>query len=289
MSYKKNEWKNGDEITASKLNHMENGIAEASNESGTAGLTSVFGADIDKIENISRSLVLYIRDGYEHAPFDYGLIITHSYPDMAFFSGPKFEQLAISLNVGTKGKCYARTVAPLEDEAEGTYAPTSDDWHEVSYTKDEIDALLVREIDLTICSTVTTGTPTITSNSIEADDAIISVAASGKVEIEANVQHGASGSLTINGVRHSVTYGAPFTFSGTVEGPILVGVGFGKLTFDKFTTTGDYMLETRVTALEEKNGDVDAALDAIIELQESLINGTAVASTSEEPEGGAEE
>ena len=286
MSYVKNEWKDGDEITASKLNHMENGIHEAaeSSGSGTAGFTTILGSEIDDIKKLWLDIVLYARyDGYKHAPFDYGLIITHDYPDMAFFDGPTFEQLALSLDVETRGKCYARTVAPHGDsEADFTYTPTVDDWHEVSYTKDEIDVLfgnVTTDIDLTTCTTVTSGTADITAKAIKA------TAVSAEFEVNVAVNSNMA-ELIINGESYVVEPENPLTYSGNVTEPIYVYVGGVTLTFDKFVKGKP--LDERVEAVEQQVGNVDAALDEILAIQESLINGTAVAATSEEPEGGAE-
>lgn len=298
MSYVKNEWKDGDEITASKLNHMENGIHEAaeSSGSGTAGFTTILGSEIDDIKKFWLDIVLYARyDGYKHAPFDYGLIITHDYPDMAFFDGPTFEQLALSLDVETRGKCYARTVAPHGDsEADFTYTPTADDWREVSYTKDEIDVLfgnVTTDIDLTTCTTVTSGTADIAAKAITpaTDDlsqsANFEIDVSGYVEIEATVNIN-MGELIINGESYVAEPGAPLVYSGNITGPISGYVSLGTLTFDKFVKGKP--LDERVEAVEQQVGNVDAALDEILAIQESLINGTAEAATSEESEGGAE-
>lgn len=279
MSYKKHTWQNGEEITASKLNHMEEGIAESSNSSGTAGLTTLFGADIDNIEKIVLNRqAYYVRDGYEHAPFDYGLIITHSYPDMAFLGGPSYEQLGISLDVGTKGKCYSRTVEPSGTE-EGTYEPTSAHWSEASYTKDEIDAFfgnVTTDIDLTTCTTVTSGTADVAAKAITpaTDDlsqsANFEIDVSGYVEIEATVNIN-MGELIINGESYVAEPGAPLVYSGNITGPISGYVSLGTLTFEKFVKGKP--LDERVKAVEQQVGNFDAALDAAIALCDRYIGG----------------
>lgn len=275
MSYKKHTWQNGEEITASKLNHMEDGIAEASNSSGTAGLTTLFGADIDNIEKISlTSMAFYVRDGYDHAPFDYGLIIKRGYPDKAFFGGEPKEQLGISLDVGTKGKCYARTVA-IKDSLNEEYTPESDDWNEVSYTKDEIDELfgnITTDIDLTTCTTVTSGTANVTAKAITATSvsAECEVNVVGNVELTATVDTNMA-ELIINGESYVVEPGAPLTYSGNVTEPISVYVGGVTLTFEKFVKGKP--LDERVEAIEQQVGNFDAALDAAIALCDSYIGG----------------
>ncbi len=137
MSYKKKTWETDEEITASKLNRMENGIAAAVNVQPNS--LAIEGPDIDDFDVIKTlfnnySVAFYSANGYGHAPFEYGLIITHDNPGSAFLDGPEYEQVGFSLTGATKGRIYARTVR--YNDKSGEYEPAADHWSETAHAMD---------------------------------------------------------------------------------------------------------------------------------------------------------
>ena len=148
MSFKRKTWKAGEKIHASELNRIEEGVERALNIQTESVI--IEGPDIDDIEVIKRlynnhSTAFYNFGAYEHVPFEYAYIITHDSPSHAVLGGPQYDQVAISLSEGTKGKAYKRTIAPdaaTMDEDNPIYKPAETDWEEASYTREELDKIL---------------------------------------------------------------------------------------------------------------------------------------------------
>ena len=137
MSFKRKTWKDGEKISASELNRIEQGIASAANVQPDS--LAIEGPDIDDFKVITTlfnnySVAFYSANGYGHAPFEYGLIITHDNPCNAVLDGPEYEQVGFSLEGATKGKIYARTVR--YNDISGEYEPAADDWGETAHAMD---------------------------------------------------------------------------------------------------------------------------------------------------------
>lgn len=73
MSYEKNDWQNGDVITATKLNHMEDGIADGSIVTATATFDmETQTATLDKTwQEMYDANACYIKMGMEMPPDAY--------------------------------------------------------------------------------------------------------------------------------------------------------------------------------------------------------------------------
>ncbi len=102
--------------------------------------------DFDKI--VVEQLFFYSQfslDGeqYAHAPFEWGLIISHDFPGYISSGDRDYKQIGISLDEGSYGKIFERTLVdntPLT-EGDSSYDLANTDWTVASYGKEELDNL----------------------------------------------------------------------------------------------------------------------------------------------------
>lgn len=130
------------------------------------------------------------------------------------------------------------------------------------YSKNDIDEIVLKDVDLAEVAVVTEGTADITKNTIDpttADYSLIkgTIDVTGYVEIEAENTVIDCAYLVINGNRYESYHsaGTKISFKGNVTEPIIFEIeSSAELTFTKFVATSEYILRNEIKQAVNESG-----------------------------------